>query len=185
MKIKPVKYIEYLLKRKFFPDFHKAMGYKTDLKEWTECVGMLHRVMQVTKGVHIDLAFDIGCGKRPTLGAMMAYNVKSLKYIFSIDPELDTTLAKDVKKLKCMQSTLHYFLTLYKPDPKLKTILVCCNHAHVSTDEIKELFKLADNYIYITNPCCVDNLLDKGEYYRDQHIWSKVNEIYTFKKGVL
>ena len=103
---KSAKYIEYILSRKCFPDFLEAMGHKADPKEWSECVGMLWRIkeaLKIAQWEKIDVLFDIGCGKRPTLGALVGLSIKSVKRVYSIDPQLDMTLPDVVDNLYFFQ----------------------------------------------------------------------------------
>ena len=100
------RHIEYLLKRKCFPNYLKALNFKVDLKEISECIGMLRVLRNVVRDKNITTAFDIGCGKRPTLGVLMALEIKSINNIVSIDPQIDITLAKDINGLYLHKKTL-------------------------------------------------------------------------------
>jgi hypothetical protein len=179
--MKSFKYIKQLLERKSFPDFIKAVGMKVDLKEWTECIGMMNKVNEITKDKKIDFVFDIGCGKRPTLGILLALNFSGLNKVVCIDPQLDTSLASNVRGIKLFNVSLNDFLNkIKKVNKSFGNAVICCNHSHVSKKELYSLMDLCNNWTYITTPCCVDNRLINGLYYKDEHIWSPKNEIYTF-----
>ena len=177
--MKSYKYIEFILKRKSFPDFIKAVNFKADMKEWTECIAMFFRILHIIKDKKIDIAFDIGSGKRPTLGAIISLNIKSINKVVCIDPQLDLSLGKNIKGLTLEKETLLNYVDKNKSS-KFNDVLICCNHSHVSKKEIYQLMDLCNNWTYITSPCCIDNKLTDGLYYKDRHIWSPKNEIFTF-----
>ena len=184
---KSSKYIEYLLGRKCFPDFLEAMGHKADPKEWSECVGMLWRVKDALNRVQwdkVDVLLDVGCGKRPTLGVLVGLNIKSIKMVYSIDPQLDMFLPDIAENLFRFRETIQDLNTSTRTRiAQSVSAIICCNHAHVKLSELQHIFKLFKKYIYITSPCCVDNRPKKGLYYRDNHVWSPKNEYYTYFGG--
>lgn len=181
--MKKWKHIEYLLRRRSFPDFIKATGCKADPKEWSECIAMMHRINYAIKDKKIDVAFDIGCGKRPTLGILIALNVKSINKVVCVDPQLDTSLAKDIKGIELEKLYLTDFVNKIKEKSiSFGNVLICCNHSHAPKKEIYQLMDLCEDWIYITCPCCVDNKLKNGLYFKDTAIWSPKNEIFTFYK---
>lgn len=177
------KHIEYLLKRKCFPDYLNALNFKVDLKEISECVGMLHIIKNAVRYKSIPTAFDIGCGKRPTLGVLMALEIKSINNIVSIDPQIDITLAKDINGLYLHKKTLAEYCDEKKRYITFSNALICCNHSHVKKEELYKLFNKCDDWTYITNPCCINNKLKRGLYFCDRHIRSPKNEIYVFEKS--
>ena len=165
----------------------EAVNFHVDIKEISECLGMVNVVKEVTKGQRVFPVFDIGCGKRPTLGILLMLEVKSINHVISIDPQLDVSLAKNINGLYKHDKTLKEFCETWSAQTnptKLDNPLICINHGHVNKKELQLLFDKCNNYTYITNPCCVNNKLDKGLYFKDKHINSPKNEIFVFQKEV-
>jgi len=178
--MKSIKNIKNIINRKSFIDFLIAIDNKKDLKEWSEVGGVFDFVRKILKKWEPDIVFDIGCGKRPTLGTMMALNYPW--DVISIDPKIDTNLCDNIHGIKLVKSKLSDFNDEYNIDHKYG--LVLCNHSHVKENEIKELLEKFDDWVYITVPCCVDNTL-KGKYcinYIDEHMWTTKNKIYIYTK---
>ena len=171
-------------------DFMDAVGGIADPKEWTEIVGMYWRAKEVMETFKPDIIYDIGCGKRPTLGAFIALNVKSVDTICCLDPQLDDSLGKGIEGLNLLPITLEDYtsrhraaISSYDEKPPIGKALILCNHAHVKKEAIKVFRGLFEDWVYITSPCCVDNRFPKGEYYKDKNVWSPKNEYFTFKKA--
>ena len=183
--MKNFRYVDYVMRRRSFTDFWLAMGMHYNPKEWTECVGMLNRAKHHMQDWTPDIAFDIGCGKRPTLGVLFALNVASVGHVACIDPQLDAPeRAYGLKKITYYGLRLDTFLASephFLSDASGKKALILCNHAHVKKAEIMDLASNFGEWVYITCPCCVDNRLGNGHYYRDESVWSPKNEFYTFK----
>ena len=97
------RHIEYLLKRKCFPNYLKALNFKVDLKEMSECIGMLRVLRNVVRDKNITTAFDIGCGKRPTLGVLMALEIKSINNTCNINQSIINRMNHIVVKLYTAQ----------------------------------------------------------------------------------
>lgn len=181
--MKSFKYTSYLLKRKCLREYMEAVNFHFDQKEVSECLGMVKVVKEVMRGQEITTAFDIGCGRRPTLGILLLLEVKSIDQAICIDPQLNINLAKNIKGLHPNGCTLSDWCdNNFGPLGGYKNALICCNHSHVEKRELQRLFKRCNNYTYITNPCCIDNKLEKGLYFKDKHINSPNNEIFVFKK---
>ena len=175
------KYVKEVMKRKSFPDFFSALGSKVDWKEWSEIYGMYKVVLDTLyKNNFIpDIVFDIGCGKRPTLGAFLALNIKSIRNIdvIAIDPQLDKNLCKNIYGIHLYPYTLDEYISGVSLNKKQKA-LVLCNHAHVSKKQVINFLDNYEEWIYITCPCCVDNQLDSGLYIVDKNVDSPKNTYY-------
>lgn len=186
--MKDYTYVEYILKRRSFPDFLKAVGYKVDLKEWTECAAML----QIGKNIlgqrqetfKPDLVIDAGCGVRPTLAVLLALNIKSLRStpIIAIDPVIYENLGTGIENLSLSKRTVGAWA---HNDGEFanKNAIVFCNHAHVGLNEVRHLLNKFSNWIYITSPCCLDNVIPNklSLFYQDQRVWSAKNKYYIFE----
>ena len=185
--MKSSRYLEFILRRKCFLDFFKAMNYHVDAKEWTEVIGMYFFMNKVIGDKKFDIVIDAGCGKRPTLGTWLALNRKDMANIISIDPALDlnATYALDINNLNQCKGCLVAGEEEGIINKDIKSCLLLANHAHITKKEVKDFLSNFEDWIYITSPCCYDNRLDqKAIYYKDPHVHSKKNEYYYFEKGV-
>jgi hypothetical protein len=198
--MRPFSNIKKIIDRKSFIDFLIAMNNTKDYKEMSEVGGMYKTIesilsQEVCTGLSEDNNFkmdfrfkpdfiiDIGCGKRPTLGTIMALNYKYP--VICVDPQLSGEYAKNITGMEMHKCTLKEWWIQVKDDEKYKDkkYLLLANHSHVTKKEIKLITEqLASLWIYITCPCCVDNLLSnrKAIAYKDNNIWSDKNIIYTF-----
>lgn len=181
--MKTDKYVMEILNRKCTIDFINAIK-KIDIKEWTEIYAMYKRLLNVlTKYPTFkpDVVFDIGCGKRPTLGTWIALNIKSINNIICIDPQLDTTLANNINGLTLYNEELEQVLPLLS---KKQSAIVLCNHSHVTAQTIKQLLNKYEQWIYITCPCCVNNTFPNIGFdgMIDTYVKSPKNTYYTFTK---
>lgn len=178
------KYVKEVTQRKSFPDFFFALGCKFDWKEYSEIYSMYQIVVGTLEKYSFkpDIVYDIGCGKRPTLGTFLALNVKSMNNIICIDPSLNTDLAKNIKGLELKQNYLSDFVFTESCKEKSKfdnkDVLILCNHSHVSKKDVLNLTKMHEKWIYITCPCCIDNKLDGGEFIIDKFVDSPKNIYY-------
>lgn len=182
--MKSVKNVSRILSRKSFPDFLKAMNYKTDVKEWSEVGGVLNQAMSILKVFDASIILDIGCGKRPTLATLMALNFKKL--VYAIDPQLDTSYSTEIDFLELEPIQLASFTRKNKHQLKnYNKALILCNHSHVSRKEIKLLLDKFDDWVYLTVPCCVDNKLTnlKSIHYKDIHMHTDKNDIHIYSKN--
>jgi|GEM_PF-4597278 len=170
--MKSAKRLDELLRRKMFPDFLAAMNHHVDAKEWVECVSMFNIARKILLKKNYDVILDIGCGKRPTLGTIMALSYK--KPVICIDPQLDTSYAKNINNISLVPVKL-----LETPILGL-SVLVLCNHSHVTKEEMMILLSRQREWCYVTCPCCVDNRFKQGEYVKDIRNWSPKNETYIF-----
>lgn len=177
--MRSVKYIAEIMRRRSFPEFFNALDNHVDLKEWSEVGAMFEVARKVLSVSDYDVILDVGCGKRPTLGILMALNYGNEKRtVVSIDPQLATTYASNIKYLSKFKGKLSEL-------PKISSgikVLVLANHAHVSKNEMKKFLSTLSSWTYVTCPCCIDNKLDDGKYIKDIHSWSPKNEIYIFNK---
>jgi hypothetical protein len=126
-------------------------------------------------------AFDVGCGKRPTLGIMLAY-LRTWE-IISLDPKVESREEHRRVNRFCV-----YSYKLGEVSPFLKPcfmqyeeIVVCANHSHHQFSEVENITQYAGVH-YFVNPCCIDNLPKniKGECYINTKIWSDKNRLYYF-----
>lgn len=168
-----------LLTRKSFLDYVFALNNHIDPKEITECMAMFNIVRKILKDEDVDIIFDIGCGKRPSLGTIMALNYK--KPVICIDPQLNTSLCKNIKDIQLYNVGLEEWDI--PPDIKNLKALVLCNHAHTSKVMMEQFLSNFKDWTYITCPCCKNNKFDFGRYTKDYHSWSDKNEIFIFKKS--
>lgn len=176
--MKSIRNIQQVMERKSFPDFLAAMNNKVDLKEWSEVGGIYGLSRNILKNFKADHIFDIGCGKRPTLGAMMALNYKCR--VHCIDPQLSKEYAKNITRLNLCDVQLDYYLKL--GDEIKSPTLVLCNHAHVARKDIVKFLAKINNWIYVTVPCCVDNRLSNKKCisYKDIHMHTPKNDVYIY-----
>lgn len=178
--MKSHKNIEYVLTRRSFPDFLKALDHKVDTKEWSEVGGVFHLARGILQKFKPGVIFDIGCGKRPTLAVMMALNFKAP--VIAVDPQLDDTLAGDIKRLWLYPSPTKDWLHNNGAPKDSNGALILANHSHVSKREIMELTNLYKTWVYVTVPCCVDNKLSgrMALTYKDVHMHTPKNDVYIY-----
>ena len=159
------------------PDIIYKLG-KLDLKEITECYGIVLFMKRFPIwSVENALCLDVGCGKRPTLGIMLAHLRKWL--ITSIDPNLEMK-SYDTHRFMPVKSRLQdVAFSLICQD--YKNIILCANHSHHQFDEVREITKYTTVH-YFVNPCCIDNLPKnvQGQCYINTRIWSDKNKLYYF-----
>jgi hypothetical protein len=123
---------------------------------------------------------EVGCGKRPTLATFMAYNYNTT--VFAIDPKVDTELCQYTTLLFLYKMKLSEFIE-FKKSFEHGATLVLCNHSHVSKKEIEDLTDKMSNWVYLTMPCCVNNVLDRPYVkFKDEHIWSPENSMFLQDK---
>jgi len=172
--MKSAKRLNDLLRRKMFPDFLKAMNNHVDTKEWVECMCMFNIARKILMKKDYDIILDVGCGKRPTLGTIMALSYK--KPVICIDPQLDKSYAKNINNILLLP------MKLSETEMPIagRSVLVLCNHSHVSKEEITFFLSRQRKWCYATCPCCIDNKLKQGEYVKDIHNWSPKNETFIF-----
>lgn len=190
--MKSIKNIQQITNRRSFPDFMTAMNYKVDLKEWSEVGGVYNICRTLLKTFNPDIIFDIGCGKRPTLGVIMALNYKIP--VYCIDPQLDTELAKNINDIFLKNISLQEYNKILRRRGKSEDkALILGNHSHVSKQEITEFTRFFSEWVYITVPCCIDNKLTNRACvcYKDIHMHSPKNNVFIcasnneYLKGLL
>ena len=180
--MKSIKNVADILERKSFPEFLEALDYHVDIKEWSEVGGVYKIVRMIMQHYNPDIVFDIGCGKRPTLGTVLALNYK--QPVFCIDPILDASLASKIRRLYKYNDTLDEWLN--DRDRRQfafrKKALICANHSHSSKTELLALTKCFEEWVLVTVPCCVDNRLNEGValHMKDRHMHTPKNDIYIW-----
>jgi len=183
------KRLSEIITKRCFLDVVKALDNKIDPKELVEvqCIYnyLSSYVMPTYKDTSINVCiFDIGCGKRPTLGVYLAlmysYNV------VSIDPQLDINLANHVNNIKLINKRIQFIKQSDIPYD-FNHIIVIQNHGHVKYRQIRPLLNLAKTWEYITCPCCVDNRIPdkRAMHYKDSHSSSPKNEIYHYRSNLV
>lgn len=181
--MKSIKNIQHILERKSFPDFLKALHYKVDLKEWSETGGVFNLCRCLLHSFSPTVVYDVGSGRRPTLGTLMALNYKTK--VVCIDPQLDTTCASEISRLQLHKVPLsEYLRTTFVEDgfDSEAPTLILANHSHVSKREARALIQKLKDWVYITVPCCVDNKLSNRSCvsYKDMHMHSARNDIFIY-----
>jgi len=173
--------IKYILERRSFQDFLNALGGKVDLKEYSEVGGMVKIIKALMSIYDFSNIIDVGCGKRPTLATYMAYNYSAP--VFAIDPKVDTNLCLDTNSLYLFDMKLSEFIN-ERYSFKYGTTLILCNHSHATKEEIEDLTNKMNNWVYLTMPCCIDNILNRPYVrFEDEHIWSPKNKIFLQDKN--
>jgi hypothetical protein len=181
--MKSIKNLQHVMERKSFPDFLKAMNHVVDIKEWSETGGVFNLCRNLLRTFDPDVIYDVGCGRRPTLGALMALNYK--KKVVCIDPQLDLTAAESILRLFKYSATLGDYLR-ESAGTKHQILnvptLVLANHSHVSKKEVFVLIQKLRTWVYITVPCCVDNRLNNRACvsYKDIHMHSPRNDVFIY-----
>jgi hypothetical protein len=127
------------------------------------------------------LVLDVGCGKRPTLGIMLAH-LRQWE-IISIDPKVERRQEhSEIKRFSTYSKPLGEIANFLKHCFHKETeIVVCGNHSHHQFSEVENLTQYTAVH-YFVNPCCFDNLPKniKGECYINTKIWSEKNRLYYF-----
>lgn len=185
--MKPAKRLKEIIEKKCFMDLIDAIR-KVDSKELVEVQCFYHavckdiaQILKTFKGRKITL-FDVGCGKRPTMGTFLRLMYPEIYEVVCIDPQLDLNLAKNIKGISLISKPLEEYYTK-KCLEDIDLALVCLNHSHVSKKDIKKFLSHFDNWYYATVPCCVDNILTNvhGEFVKDGLNWSPQNILYKYK----
>jgi hypothetical protein len=167
------------------PDIIYRIG-KLDLKELTECYAMVLFMKRFDIWNKKDLlVLDVGCGKRPTLGIMLAHLRKWM--VVSIDPAVEHKKEHFfTERFGTFKGKLESVLWAVESSLKneavdAKEIIVCGNHSHHQFSEVENLTQYTAVH-YFVNPCCIDNLPKniKGECYINTKIWSEKNRLYYF-----
>jgi hypothetical protein len=178
--MRSIRNIQQIMGRKSFPDFLAAMNNHVDLKEWSEVGGVYGLSRNILRHFKADHIFDIGCGKRPTLGTLMALNYKA--FVYCIDPQLSLDYAKNITRLFLYNEPLSHYLSKIENITITEPTLVLCNHSHVSKKEITKFLAKIDNWIYVTVPCCIDNRLSNKKCisYKDIHMHTPENDVHIY-----
>jgi hypothetical protein len=185
--MKSSKRLAEIITKKCFPTLIQAFNWKVDCKEMVEIQCMYSAVARDIVNLLKDnpdkkiTLFDIGCGKRPTLGTYFRLMFKSLEKVICIDPQLDDSLAKNIRGIQLIPDGL---LESFKhiDFEEFDIAIICCNHSHVNEDMIRKLLLKLNKWYYATVPCCVDNMLSnyRGNVIKDTHNWSDKNICYKF-----
>jgi hypothetical protein len=182
--MKPSKRLREIITKNCYLDLIEAVE-KTDPKELVEVQCFYHGAVKDIKNILKNnqnkniVLYDIGCGKRPTLGTYLRLLFPELTSVVCIDPQLDNNLAKNIRYMSLVDDGLLEFSK--DSDFSLVDIaIVCCNHAHVNTNMVKKFLDNFKKWYYGTVPCCEDNLLPniEGDFVKDTYNWSDKNILY-------
>lgn len=192
--IKDSRYMDWLFQLKCAQDL-MALGLYPDAKEWTEACACYSAARKYAftpseKGVFAVVAGD---GKRPRLGALLAFMTKW--QVISVDPILEQ-LPRKVDRLTCLKQTLKQATdSLQLPCSGL--IILFLPHSHVSIKEvghyvnwIAETTGIFSMLRIVSLPCCVkhDGI---GKYvtlmkeYTDCGVFSPKRKVMVFGRTIV
>lgn len=145
-------YLDALFGLRCVPDL-LAAGMFPNAKEWTECYGLFRQARTYlgveTFGRRDVLALDIGCGKKPSLGALIACMTRWS--VIAVDPRLSCADGPHPK----IHGLTTYARMVTDMEPIVYEGLVVSFHCHSHAPLADTLRKVnAPRHVLFALPCC-------------------------------